>query len=367
MARSTETKAKPSGASPPDELSEFRFVIDWLMSAAGVSSTRLGALFGTSPENIRRLKYFAPRQIEPSLITFVPDLEMTPTNEMLRGIGIRSHREILRRSEKPSRTTAWLENEIESRFEIHCRQYQFLAGVRSLLQLKLKLGHISEARRMALAGVLEQRIAWLLVHSGMVRSAIDHANQSLWLLQTSYYRARRADTVRDFIKTALIASHGNLRAGRPSASIQVLDVMQDACDHIGARPGSDYHRQRGVALFQLGSPHDDDAAKCFEESERQMRRLGEGGATESLMTGKRYTSLLGKTDWEGSLEVNDAALGAFSGRQHRSRDGAPLGGGLRPPYRSGTRPAARGRNCWNQTTRWPVGSATKPRSTNSCH
>ena len=94
---------------PPDDQSlspallEFRFVIDWLMGV-GVSSTRLATLFETSPENIRRLRYFAPRQLEPALITFVPELDLVPSTAMHRGIGIRSHREILRRSDKVSPT-----------------------------------------------------------------------------------------------------------------------------------------------------------------------------------------------------------------------------------------------------------------------
>jgi hypothetical protein len=314
MARRTEIDSQPAKDFPSAELSEYRFVIDWLMSVGGVASTRLGELFSTSPENIRRIKYFASRQFEPSLITFVPDLEMIPATAMHRGVGIRCHREILRRSEKPSRTTDWLEYQIDSQFESHRQQYRFLTGARSLLRLKQKLGHISEARRMALAGRLEQKIAWLLVHSGLVRSAIDHANLSLWLLQSSYYRLRRAETVREFIKTSLIASQGNLLAGRPAAALQVLDVMRDACRHIGAEPGSDFHRQRGVAFFQLGSRHDGEATDCFAESQRQMRKLGEGGEAAALMTDKRYASLLRKPEpeWEGSLEVHEAAAGTFS-------------------------------------------------------
>ena len=312
MARWTESAQQPGKVFPSAELSEYRFVIDWLMSVAGVSSIRLGALFGTSAENIRRLKYFAPRQMEPSLIAFVPDLEMIPATAMHRSVGIRSHRDILRRSEKSSRTTDWLENEIEARFESHRRQYQFLAGAGSLLKLKQKLGHVSEARRMALAGILEQRISWFLVHSGLIRSAIDRASRSLWLLQSSYYRLNSKQTVREFIKASLIASHGNLLACRPAAALQLLDVMVDACRHIGTQPGSDYHRQRGVALFQLGSRHDSEAVDCFEESERQMRKLGEGGEAQALMTGKRHVSLLQKANFEGTLEVHETAKGTFA-------------------------------------------------------
>ncbi len=311
MARWTELEAQAGELLPSVELSEYRFVIDWLMSVAGVSSTRLGALFGTSAENIRRLKYLVPRQMEPSLITFMPDLEMVPSTAMHRGVGIRSHRDILRHSDKASPTTDRLESEIQARFENHRRDHEFLAGTASLLQLKQKLGHISEGRRMALAGILEQRIAWFLVHSGLVRSAVSHANYSLWLLQSSYYRLGKKETAQEFIKSALIASHGNLLAGRPAAAMPVLELMREACQHIGAEPRSDYFRQRGVALFQLGGGHDAEAAACFEESERQMRRFGEGDKAQSLMTGKRYVNLLGKTDWEGSLDVNEAVLAAF--------------------------------------------------------
>src|SRR3982074_2281618 len=95
------------------DLLEFRFVIDWLMTVAGVSSPRLAGLFGTSAENIRRLKYLAARQIEPSLITFVPELDLEPSTAIHAGVGIRSYRDILIHSEKPSPTTEGLREQID--------------------------------------------------------------------------------------------------------------------------------------------------------------------------------------------------------------------------------------------------------------
>src|ERR1039458_1886575 len=298
------SKAEISGNSDltPDLL-ELRFIIDWLMSV-GVSSPRLAALFGTSPENIRRLKYFAVRQLEPSLITFVPDLEIVPSTAMHGGVGIRSHREILRRSEKPSPTLLWLEEQIQARFESHRQQYQFLEGARRLIQLQPQLGHMSGALRLALASILEQKISWFLVHSGFTRSAISHASLSLWLLQTAYYRLSRKDDVREFIKSTLIAAHANLLAARPAASLQILDLMRAASESIGAPLGSDYYRQRGVALFQLGSRYDDETKESFEQSEQQMRRLGEAGReAQPLVPATRHTNLLGKPDWDGALKV----------------------------------------------------------------
>jgi hypothetical protein len=171
---------------------------------------------------------------------------------------------------------------------------------------------MSDARRIALAGVLEQKISWFLVHSGFTRSAISHANLSLWLLQTAYYRLDRKQDVQEFIKSALIASHANLLAGRPVGALQVLDLMSDASQSIGAPIGSDYYRQRGVALFQLGGKHDDEARKSFQQSEQQMRRLGEGSSeAQVLMTGIRHINLLGKPDWEGALRVMDTASSTF--------------------------------------------------------
>jgi hypothetical protein len=207
-----KTTVPPDDQSLSLDLLEFRFVIDWLMGVAGVSSPRLAELFGTSAENIRRLKYLAPRQIEPSLITFIPDLDLVPSTAIHGGIGIRSHKDILVHSEKPSPTTDWLTEQIDSIFTLHQQQYQFLAGAKRLAQLKQRLGHVSEARRLALAGILEQKISWFLVHSGLSRSAISHASLSLWLLQTAYYRKNRSDDVREFIKSALIASQANLLA-----------------------------------------------------------------------------------------------------------------------------------------------------------
>jgi hypothetical protein len=306
-----KTETSRTGDLTPDLL-ELRFIIDWLMSV-GVSSPRLAALFKTSPENIRRLKYFAARQLEPSLITFVPDLEIVPSTAMHGGVGIRSHLEILRRSEKPSSTLSWLEEQVEARFESHRQQYRFLDGAKSLLQLKQKLGHMSEGRRIALAGILEQKISWFLVHSGFTRSAISHASLSLWLLQTAYYRLGRQNDVREFIKSALIASQGNLLAGRPGASLPILDIILAAAQTIGAPLGSDYYRQRGVALFQAGSLYDDETRKSFEQSEQQMRRLGEAGSeAQALMTGTRHTNMLGKPDWDGALKVLDIVQSTFS-------------------------------------------------------
>jgi hypothetical protein len=89
--------------------------------------------------------------------------------------------------------------------------------------------------------------------------------------------------------------------------------MRDAAERIGAPLGSDYYRQRGVALFQLGSSHDDEARKSFQQSEQQMRRLGEGGSeAQVLMTGIRHINLLGMPDWEGTLRVMDAASSTFA-------------------------------------------------------
>jgi hypothetical protein len=306
-------KEEISGSSDlTPELLELRFIIDWLMSV-GVSSPRLAALLGTSAGNIRRLKYLASRQLEPPLITFLPDLDLVPSTAMHRGIGIRSHMDILRRADKPSPTLDWLREEIDTRFERHRQQYQFLAGARSLGQLKQRLGHMSESRRIALAGVLEQRLSWFLVHSGFTRSAISHASLSLWLLQSAHYRLGGSEEVREFIKSTLIAAHANLLATRPAATLQILDLMRAASESIGAPLGSDYYRQRGVAFFQLGPKHDDEAKASFAQSERQMRRLGEAESeAQALMTGARHINLLGKPDWDGALRVMEMAENTFT-------------------------------------------------------
>jgi hypothetical protein len=306
-------KEEISGSSDlTPELLELRFIIDWLMSV-GVSSPRLAALLGTSAGNIRRLKYLASRQLEPPLITFLPDLDLVPSTAMHRGIGIRSHMDILRRADKPSPTLDWLEEEVDTRFERHRQQYQFLAGARSLGRLKQHLGHMSESRRMFLAGVLEQRISWFLVHSGFTRSAISHASLSLWLLQSAHYRLGSKEEVREYIKSTLIAAHANTLLARPAATLQILDLMRAASENIGAPLGSDYYRQRGVAFFQLGPKYDDEANASFAQSERQMRKLGEGESeAQALMTGTRQINLLGKPNWDGALRVMEMAENTFT-------------------------------------------------------
>jgi hypothetical protein len=173
---------------------------------------------------------------------------------------------------------------------------------------------MSESRRIALAGVLEQRISWFLVHSGFTRSAISHASLSLWLLQSAHYRLGGSEEVREFIKSTLIAAHANLLAARPAATLQILDLMRAASESIGAPLGSDYYRQRGVAFFQLGPKHDDEAKASFAQSERQMRKLGEAESeAQALMTGTRHINLLGKPNWDGALRVMEMAESTFPG------------------------------------------------------
>jgi hypothetical protein len=237
---------------------------------------------------------------------------MVANTAMHRGVGIRSYTEIWRRSEKASRTLNWLAGQVETQFNQSVQDYQFLAGAKRLSQLKQKLGHMSEGRRIALAGVLEQKISWLLVHSGHARSAVSHASQSLWLLQTAYYRLDRKDDAREFIKSALIASQANLLASRPAAAIQILDLIGDASATIGTQIGSEFYRQRGVALFQLGSKHDDEANKCFEQAGVQMKRLGEASSeAQVLMTSARHMSLLHRPNWDKAMKVSEAVQDIF--------------------------------------------------------
>ncbi len=306
-----ETTGSSNAQHPEPELSEFGPAIDWLMSIGGVSSPRLAGLFRTSAENIRRIKYFEQRQLEPSLITFVPELDLVPSTAMHSGVGIRSHRDILVNSDRASMTTDELTEAIDKIAAEHQQEYQFLSGAKRLAKLKQRLGHVGAARRLSLAGLLEQKMSWFLVHSGHSRSAISHASRALWFFQTAYYRKGDARDVREFIKAALIASQANLLAGRPVAALQVLDFVRDAAERIAAPLGSDYHRQRGVAFFQMGQRQDEDARRCFRSSEQQMRRLGEGNHAQALMTGSRHIQLLLKPNWEGSLEVADTAGNTF--------------------------------------------------------
>src|ERR1039458_3565543 len=97
-----------------------------------------------------------------------------------------------------------------------------------------------------------------------------------------------------------------------AAALQILDLMRDASESIGAPLGSDYYRQRGIAFFQLGNKHDDEAKVSFAQSERQMRKLGEGESeAQVLMTGTRHINLLGKPDWDGALRVMEMVENIF--------------------------------------------------------
>lgn len=307
----TATAVRVQSFSP--RLLELRSAIAWLMEIAGVSAPMLSNLFETSAENIRKLKYLAARQLEPSLLSFIPSLDLVPSTAMHRSVGLRSHREILRRSDRSSATFGWLKDQVERRFDYYSATYDFHAGAKSLAQLKQKLGHISDSRRMAVAGLLEQRLAWFLVHSGLARSAVSHASTSLWLLQAAHYRLNGKEEVRQFVNSCLIASHANLLSARPAAALHILDLARDAAVSIGDAVGSDHFRQRGVALFQMGARYDDQARDNFNKAADQMRRLNEASSeAQVLMTGQRQKSLLGKPDWDNAERVLEAAESTFA-------------------------------------------------------
>jgi hypothetical protein len=240
-------------------------------------------------------------------------LHHQPSAELAGTVGVRQAPDEVVRTPIKGRKLEQTQNEIEQTVIRHSQEYRFLEGVSSLRRLAPRIGFPGDSRRIALAALLHQHIAWFLVHSGRCDSAAReaHTARSLWRL--AYHESAEREYAERFIESALIGSQALLLNRRPQPALRLLETASDAAKSIGAPEGSDHARQRGVALFQLRE--DERAAAQFQKAAQVMEKLNEARTpAQLLMTGARHLSLLGGLKWDNAQEVLDAARRSFGDR-----------------------------------------------------
>jgi len=289
-------------------LSQFGPSLAWLLSK-DVSSARLATLLHTTAENIRVIAFRGRHETNPADSQESP-LDQETDSRWVEAIGVRPPPDEVVRTPIRTRKLDQLRNEIEQTVEEHTSRYDFLSGIRSLRGLMPQVGFAGDVRRIALLARLHQHIAWFLVHSGRCESATRAAQNARSLWKIAFHESNDREYAEGFIQSALIGSQALLLTRRPSQAWQLLEVVRDAARAIGARPGSDHFRQRGVALFQLRE--DERSVAEFHNAAEAMERLNEARVpAQLLMTGARHTSLLGGLNWDKAQEILVIAKQSF--------------------------------------------------------
>jgi hypothetical protein len=281
-------------------LSQFGSAFGWLLSK-DVSSERIAGLFGTRAANVRviahrwRMGDRSPTISRPALGTAITSAER-------RSLGIRlGYDEVVPTPAKKDVLDS-LRASVNAVVALHWADYDFPAGVQDLRRLISLVGYPADVRRIHLAGLIHQHIAWFLVHSGACRSAMTEAAIAGNLWRTAYHESPQRLYADEFVRSALIESHAALLMRKPQAALTILEAATDAARQVSAPIGSDHYRQRGVACFQMRE--DEQAQRHFEQAGRIMERLGEAQHPVSiLMTSARHINLLGTPNWDRSQEI----------------------------------------------------------------
>lgn len=193
--------------------------------------------------------------------------------------------------------------ELESRVDAIVRDTKsFSEGVSRLKRLLPYIGYPGEVRWLRLLARVHHQMAWFLGHGGFSTSAFGEAKIAINLCQVAYSEWQDPIDLRRLTETCLIASNSCLLIGDAGSARKYLRIAEDAYEATADMPGSEHHRQLGVAYYQL---HEDELArKYFERASIAMEAKGEAeNQAQLLMAGKRHLALLGPLGWEQTQEV----------------------------------------------------------------
>lgn len=289
-------------------LSQFGPAFAWLLDK-DVPSARVASLFQTTPGSVRVIAFRA-RHSADEANSEDSALGCQPPPELAEELGVRAAPDEVVRTPVRARKLEQLRNEIDSAVIRYSSQYRFLDGLACLRRLAPWVGYAGDSRRIALAALLHQQIAWFLVHSGRCRSAAREATVARNLGHRAFCESGQREYGEHFIQAALIGSQACVLARRPQEAWKTLEVARDAAESIRAPLGSDHFRQRGVALFQLRE--DDQAVGQFERSTVAMEKLNEAkNSAQLLMTGSRHLNLLGSVKCDRAQEILHIASQTF--------------------------------------------------------
>lgn len=297
----------------------FAPVFHWLIGNAGLSSKQIAAAFGISDARVRQICRRRPvtRELGP-LIGDLDHIErlmvqrpliVVPAADVRRELGISDEPDFVELTKADLACIHSLADQVEAESAQAIATGKVEDGLMLIRSYIRQLGRPQSAERIRLLGRLRHHSAWLLIHLGRTRSAIDQARRSLALSAVAFHESRRRIDHERMAATGQILSMAYAMRNRPDQSLSMLQMVRAIHDGIGTLPGFEYHRQLGTALLQMC--RDEEAALQFQLAATKMRRAG-SPESDVLLFGLRQANVLGQPKWSEALEYAGTAKGALS-------------------------------------------------------
>jgi hypothetical protein len=260
-----------------------------LLQELGVPTATLARLFQTSAENIRQVRRRIHEEISPS-----PPL---PATDLLRDYADEKEWERLRKKAvfsdklRGRKRLESFENRLQSQFGEYAKAEHFAVGVQALRNFLPYVANAAHPEVLRLKALVNQHIAWLLVHDGQSESAIHYAREAMASALAAFDHSlgdRRF--LKEYGEAALITSNAMLTAHRPDEALQVLSEADAAVLAREGKIGSEHYRLSGTALFQKNE--DEAATKQFGNARSAAEQTGYEHPVQLQMTSERQMNVL---------------------------------------------------------------------------
>jgi hypothetical protein len=277
----------------------------WLNERGHVPIERLAGVFGLTQVHVRQLLYRERQQRQQPAFEERDVASFRDAKHSVRR-RIRSDEDSTLESMTVNQRVNELLAQVQAIHTEFAGSREFLEAARRLKRLQQFSGFPSNRRWLRFMARVYRERAWFLLHSGHSGTAIAEANCAIEALRLAYRLARTGheerDDLSDVATSALILSQAFLLQQRPRQAFGALELVEDALEAGHLRLGSDFYRQRGVALLQVGEA-DREAQRYFAKSAQLMEDLGEATRTEELRyTGARHIYFMNR-DWEHAAEL----------------------------------------------------------------
>lgn len=277
--------------------------VSWLRQR-DVPVDRLADAFGTTSIHIRVLDHRARHEVHRHRQASPVN---SPSSRFLsrEHLGVRLEEDAVLLSPRGRRRIEALQERIHVISTACTASGQFTEAIAALGRLRQVAGFPASTHWLRCLADLSYHQAWFAVHSGLTTTALKHARRAFLYAQEAFRESDDRYDLKRLGDAALIASNASLLSHRPADARWFLSDVRLANERMGREPGSEYHRQLGVAWFL--SHADDNARSSFERAASAMERLGEADhPLQVQLVSDRHLSLVHAPNWgraEGLLEA----------------------------------------------------------------
>lgn len=188
----------------------------------------------------------------------------------------------------------------------------YQSDLRRLKQFLPFVGYPANTLRVRILARIHQQMAWLESHLGLSTSSVQEARASIALFQVAFAESGDRGDLKRISQSCLIAANSCLLSHDPQAALRFQNLARQASERVSDCDLSDHHRQRGVALLQIGVEHDEEAKSCFMRAASALAESPEPQTDASvLQVGSGNTCILGHGDWDAAMAVYQAIRSSY--------------------------------------------------------